>query len=113
VLGSAVVVGFGGIYAEILADTATCPAPLSVADAERMVRSLRGFPLLAGARGRPAVALDELYRAIVDLGRLAAAGRGAIRELDINPLIASERGVLAVDVLVSAGDPEGDHDAHA
>ena len=56
VFGPAVLVGTGGVFAEILKDVAVRPLPVDRRDAQEMVQSLRGFPLLSGARGRPSAA---------------------------------------------------------
>src|SRR5947208_14634332 len=73
VFGHAVMCGFGGIFAEVLRDTAVRPLPLDRADAAEMVRSLAGYPLLTGARGRPAVDVGALEETIVAVAGLAAA----------------------------------------
>ena len=67
-----------------------------------MVRGLRGARILDGVRGRPRGDLDALLDVLVAVSRLGADAGGAIRELDINPLIVLEpgRGALAVDALV-------------
>jgi acetate---CoA ligase (ADP-forming) len=103
--GPLVVVGFGGIFVEVLGDTATRLAPLDHTEARAMVDELRMAPALKGARGRPAVDLDALAAAIVRFARLAADVPD-LQELEINPLLASPAGVRALDVRGRIGDKE-------
>ena len=100
VLGPVMTVGLGGIFVEVLNDTVTFLPPVGVADATRYLERLKGFALLAGARGRPAADLDALSGAVARLSVLAAVLGDAIAELDVNPLIAHEHGVVAVDALI-------------
>ncbi|MFG1193332.1 acetate--CoA ligase family protein [Xanthobacter flavus] len=99
--GPMVMVGMGGIYAEILDDVAIAPAPVSEATASRMIAQLKGLPILDGARGRDACDLDALARLLVALGRIAVDTRGEIQELDVNPVFLHPRGqgVTIVDAL--------------
>ena len=90
-LGPAVVAGFGGIYAEILGDVTCLPAPLTEAQARAGLAGLRGWALLAGARGRPPADIDALVRLVLALGDLAAACP-RISELDLNPVIVGPAG---------------------
>jgi acetyltransferase len=94
--GAMVVVGFGGVYVEVLKDTAARIAPVGADEARAMLDELRMAPLLHGVRGEPAVALDALASAVSDFSRLAAAVP-ALVELELNPLVASPDGVVAVD----------------
>lgn len=97
--GPAVMVGLGGILTEVLDDVAIRLAPISPTEAAAMLDDLRGSRLLDGVRGRPAVDRGAVAELIVALGRLAA-DRPDILEVDMNPVIASESGALAVDALV-------------
>jgi acetate---CoA ligase (ADP-forming) len=98
--GPLVVVGFGGIYVEIVADTSARPAPISLADALEMLDELKMAPALRGARGRPPVDCDQLAKAIVAFGALAAEAT-ELAELEINPLVAGPTSVVAVDARAS------------
>jgi hypothetical protein len=104
VLGPAVLVGTGGIFTEVLDDVAVRPLPLDADDAREMVRGLRGHPLLAGARGRPAADENALVRVIVQVAQLCAAAEGLLAELDLNPVLVGPDGATVVDWLVIAGD---------
>jgi acetyltransferase len=95
--GPLVVVGFGGIYVEVLHDTATRLAPLDADTAAAMVDELRMAPLLRGARGRPAADLAALTDTICRFARLAA-DLETLGELEINPLLVGPTGAIAVDV---------------
>ena len=99
-------VGFGGVYAEVLDDAAIGLAPLGRPEALRLLGSLRGASLLAGTRGRRAVDRDALVDLIVAVGQLAWV-RPDILAIDLNPVIATPDGVLAVDGLVIL-DPSED-----
>jgi acetyl-CoA synthetase len=99
--GPVVAVGLGGVLVELLSDTAVAPAPLSLEQARRMLRCLRGYPLLAGHRGTPPVALDALAEILCRVAELAAALPDRIAELDINPLLCAGGRVVAVDALMA------------
>jgi acyl-CoA synthetase (NDP forming) len=100
--GPAVMFGLGGIFTEILNDVAFRLAPLTPSVAEEMIRQVKGFPLLAGARGRPPCDIDALADAIVRLSALALDLQPRLAELDINPLfvLGRGRGVKAGDALI-------------
>ncbi|HEX2829400.1 MAG TPA: acetate--CoA ligase family protein [Burkholderiales bacterium] len=95
--GPVVLVGAGGVFVEVLKDTAVALAPLTRDRARELVRSLRIWPLLDGARGRPRLAVDALADAIVNVSWLAHALGPALVELDLNPLLVQENGVIALD----------------
>ena len=100
--GPAVMVGLGGIFAEVLKDVAFRVAPVMPAMAREMIEELKGYPLLAGARGRPPADVDALVDAIVRLSALAVDLKDRIAEVDVNPLFVFERGrgVKAADALI-------------
>jgi acetate---CoA ligase (ADP-forming) len=95
--GPVAVVGIGGIFTEILDDTAVALAPLSQTQAERLIRSLRSAPLLMGARGRPAVDVGAAARVLTLVAAALASSRG-LGELEINPLLVTHAGAVALDV---------------
>lgn len=102
--GPAVMVGLGGVFAEIFEDTALRLAPVTEAEAAEMLRELRAFPLLNGARGRPRADLAALCQAISQLSRFAARHADEVDEIDINPLLVRPEGegVVALDALIVA-----------
>jgi acyl-CoA synthetase (NDP forming) len=103
VFGPAVLVGTGGVFAEILADVTVRPLPIDRRDAEEMVRSLRGYPLLAGARGRAKGDTRALVDVVLAVARLASACGERLAELDLNPVVVRAKGAVAVDSLVVTG----------
>jgi acyl-CoA synthetase (NDP forming) len=104
VLGPAVTVGFGGVFAEILADTAVRPVPMTRRDAAEMLQSLRGFRIFEGVRGHSPLDASAVIDTIMAVASLVSAAQGRLVELDLNPLIVFESGAVAVDVLAIAGD---------
>jgi acetyltransferase len=95
--GPLVVVGFGGIFVEILGDTAMRLAPVEPAEARAMLAELRMAPALGGFRGRPAADLDTLADTVSRFSRLVS-DVPELQELEINPLLAGPRGARALDV---------------
>lgn len=97
--GPMVTIALGGVLTEILADTVTFQPPVSVAAARGYVERLRGYRLLRGYRGRPTADLDALARAIEQFSVLCATIGRLFAAIDLNPVIASPSGALAVDAL--------------
>ena len=97
--GPIVLVGAGGIYAELVKDVAVALAPVTEAQAEVLIRSLRIAPVLMGVRGGKSLDVGAAARAIAALSRLAAA-RTAIAEIEINPLLVLREGALALDARI-------------
>ena len=106
--GPAVLVGLGGVLTEILDDVAIRLAPIDAAAADAMLDDLRGARVLRGARGRPAVDRPSIVSMLVALGRLGL-DRPDVLEVDLNPVIASASGALAVDALVVLEEPGDGH----
>ena len=102
--GPLVMIGFGGIYVEVLRDTATRLAPVSPAEAGRMLDELQMAALLRGVRGEPPVDRIALAETIARVGQLAADCTDLI-ELDLNPLVATSTGVIAVDARATLDSP--------
>jgi len=105
--GPVALVGLGGIYAELLGDVGLALAPLDRAEAVRLLESLQGAALLKGARGRAAVDVEAAADAAVALSRLAAA-RPDIAEIEVNPLLVTPEGALALDARIIPADEGGD-----
>jgi len=105
VFGPAVLVGLGGILAEVLDDVAVLLAPAPEAEVRRRLEGLRGAAILRGVRGRPGVDLDRLASLVSAVGRMLVED-ATVLEVDLNPVIASPDGAVAVDALVVLeGDP--------
>ena len=100
VFGPIVMVGLGGVFIEIFADVAFARCPVSADKAEAMIRGLRGFPLLDGARGRPRADLAALAESVAALSRFAVAAGPRLRSAEINPLLALPQGVMALDAVI-------------
>lgn len=102
VFGPSVMVATGGIFLEVMKDTAFAVAPVGLAEAREMILGLGGAPLLLGARGKPLADVDAAAAALVDLSHFIAETGHRYREIDINPLMVREkgRGVVAVDALL-------------
>lgn len=100
VFGAVLVVGDGGKYVEVLRDTAVLLATCEEDDVARALRTLRIAPLLAGVRGEAAVDMAALCRTAVAVGRMVHAAGGAVRSVDLNPVMASPDGVVVVDALM-------------
>jgi acyl-CoA synthetase (NDP forming) len=94
--GPVALAGSGGLYAEILRDTAVRLAPVTDAEAEAMLRTLRIAPLLTGARGRPPLDIAAAARALAALSRVAAT-HPELAELEINPLLVTRGEGIALD----------------
>ncbi len=101
--GPTVMFGLGGLFVELYRDVSFSLAPLTREEALAMIRSIKGYPVLAGVRGRAGVDEEALAGVIVQVG-LMASGRDDILEVDLNPVIAYPDGTLAVDarILVKA-----------
>lgn len=96
-IGAAVVVGLGGVHTEVLADTTLGIAPLTILRAHDMLSRLRGWPILAGHRGAARINLDALCDILVQASDLAIRSPDIV-ELDLNPVMVSRQGAIAVDV---------------
>jgi acyl-CoA synthetase (NDP forming)/GNAT superfamily N-acetyltransferase len=99
VFGPLVVFGLGGVGTDVLADRAARLAPLTDADADELIRSIRSAPLLLGYRGAQPADLAALKETLLRVSRLAD-DVPEIAELDLNPVIARPDGVSAVDARV-------------
>jgi acyl-CoA synthetase (NDP forming) len=101
--GPVLMLGLGGVFIEIFADTAFRVCPLERRDALDMIDELRAAPLLRGARGRAPVdekSLVDAMMAIGGPGGLLVELEGEIAEVDVNPLIVSARGAVACDARI-------------
>lgn len=102
VFGPVVMVGFGGIYAEVLKDVAVQVAPVSEEEALRMIRSLKMFPLLDGARGQAKADVAAAARTVARLSEFACRHAQDVAEIDMNPILVRPEGegVLVLDALM-------------
>ena len=100
--GPVAMVGIGGIYAELLSDVQVGLAPLTPAQASAMLARLRGAPLLTGARGRPRIRLAAAAQLIALITEVAVRQR-QISVVEINPLLVTATGALALDARIVTG----------
>jgi acyl-CoA synthetase (NDP forming) len=98
--GPLVMAGLGGVFVEVLADVAFRICPITRLDAEEMLDELKGAALLKGARGRPPASRSAILDVLLKVGGedgLLLRHAEDIQEADINPLIVSAEGAVAVD----------------
>jgi acetate---CoA ligase (ADP-forming) len=100
--GPLIMVGFGGIYVEIFADTSARLAPVTPAEALEMLEELKMAPLLRGVRGEPPLDRHALAAIISRFGQLLA-DLPEVTEIEINPLMAGPDGAVAVDARARLG----------
>jgi acyl-CoA synthetase (NDP forming) len=98
--GPIVMFGLGGIFVEILGDVALRLAPIDAHEARAMIREVKGYPLLAGTRGRPKADEEVLIQALVALSQFAARHGQELDSIEVNPFIALPVGGFAVDALI-------------
>ena len=104
--GPVVLVGLGGIYAELLRDVAVALAPVDEILAQKLFEGLRGTPLLTGARGRPALCIAGAAEVTTSLSRFAAA-HPEVAEVELNPLLVTADSAVALDArIVLAGEED-------
>ena len=104
--GPTVLVGLGGVFAEVLSDVSHRLAPVDRMEARAMIDELEGRALLSGYRGHPPADLDALADVVVAVGDLLDA-HDEIAEVDVNPVLATADGALALDALVVLADGAG------
>ena len=100
--GPVIMVGMGGIYAEVLKDVAVQVAPVSQAEALQMIQSLKLYPLLQGVRGKSPADVQAMAATVARLSELAVNHAADIAEIDLNPVLVQDagKGVIAVDALM-------------
>ncbi len=97
--GHVVLCGLGGIFVEVLKDVSSGLAPLSYEEAYSMIHSLRGYKIIKGTRGQAGINEKKYAEIIVRLSTLLRFAT-EIKEMDINPLLADENDVIAVDARI-------------
>lgn len=109
VFGPVVMFGLGGIFVEVLKDVTFRIAPFGIDEARRMIREVRGYPMLQGVRGAPPSDEDALAEALARLSAFAAANADVLETIDVNPFIVLPKGegAVAVDALIAVRDNAG------
>ena len=97
--GHVVLCGLGGIFVEVLKDVSSGLAPLTYGEAYSMIHSLRGYKIIKGTRGQQGINEQKYAEIIVRLSTLLRFAT-EIKEIDINPLLADENDVVAVDARI-------------
>jgi acetyltransferase len=100
--GHVVLCGLGGIFVEVLKDVSSGLAPLTYTEAYSMIRSLRSYKIIKGSRGQKGINEQKYAEIIVRLSTLLRFAT-EIKEIDINPLLANEHDVIAVDARIRMG----------
>jgi hypothetical protein len=101
VVGPIVVVGAGGVLAEVYRDAEVRMAPVSEGEAEEMIAKVKGFAAMRGYRNLPRGDVAALAKAVAAVSRLALAKGRPVLEAEINPLLVKASGVVALDALVA------------
>lgn len=100
--GHLLMFGFGGIYVELFKNVSFRLAPIGRNNARRMIRSVKGYEILTGYRGKPRADIETLEKLLVGLSNLVT-DNPEIKELDINPLLVHEegKGATVADIIVT------------
>lgn len=106
VFGPMIMFGIGGIFTEILEDLSFRIAPLSEKDAEKMVREIKGYPLLKGARGGRKSDINSIIETLCKVSDFCLDNEEEIEEIDVNPFIVLPEGEggKVVDALIKLSD---------
>ncbi len=112
-LGPVLAVGLGGVWVEVLRDTALRVLPADPAEVKAMLGELRGLPLLRGARGSKPADLDALAAVIARVGETALSLGRSLRAMEVNPLLVDGDRIEALDVLIVTGNVTGPDGASA
>ncbi|PIN98943.1 MAG: acetyl-CoA synthetase [Candidatus Diapherotrites archaeon CG10_big_fil_rev_8_21_14_0_10_31_34] len=96
--GPTILFGLGGIFVELMKDVSLRICPINHEEAKEMISEIKGYPILKGIRGEKSINLKELEYVLIKVNNLMMKEK--IKEIDINPLIANEKEVIAVDVRV-------------
>jgi acetate---CoA ligase (ADP-forming) len=103
IFGPVIVFGLGGIFVEVLHDSAMRVAPVSKDEARAMIQEIKGYPLLTGARGSTPVNIEALVDVITSLSHLALDYH-ELEEVDFNPVFATKKGAAIVDARLMRAD---------
>lgn len=101
IFGAVIIIGFGGVLVEMLKDVALGICPLSENDVYKMLKKLKGYPLLEGYRGKPASDISAIVQMVLTVQEMVTKEKNII-EMDLNPVIIKEdgKGCIAVDARI-------------
>jgi acetyl-CoA synthetase (ADP-forming) len=97
--GQTIMFGLGGIFVELLKDVNFRIAPITADDAREMITQLKAYPLLKGFRNSPPADIDALVSILLSTSRLVM-DNPEIKELDLNPVLAYQKGAKTVDARI-------------
>ena len=97
--GHIIMAGMGGVFIEVFRDVATALAPVEEEEAVSMIRSLKSYKIIKGIRGAAGVKEETFVSVITSLSDLLTAAP-EIAEMDINPLLGTPEGIVAVDARI-------------
>ena len=100
--GHLLMFGLGGIYVELFKNVTFRLAPIGRNNARRMIRSIKGFEILDGFRGKPKADIEKLEKLLVGLSAMVT-NHPRIKEMDINPLFVHEQGqgATVADIIIT------------
>ncbi len=107
-VGPVLLVGMGGVFAEVLHDVVLAVPPVSAGDALSLIGRLRGAPLLHGLRGGVPVAVKALAELIAAFSQAVVRADDRIVEIDLNPVLVRREGVSVVDALITVSQVDRD-----
>ena len=102
--GPVVMFGLGGVFVELYKDVAFALAPMKEKDALWLIQQIKGYKLIEGYRGKPAVDKDALIKAILAVSEIMAAGN--VEEIDLNPIALYPQGAIILDAKMSVSSKE-------
>jgi acyl-CoA synthetase (NDP forming) len=97
--GQTLMFGLGGIFVELLKDVTFKIAPITLEDAQEMITEVKAYPLLKGYRNTPPADIDAITNILLNTSRLVMDNQ-EIKELDLNPVMAYEKGAKTVDARI-------------
>ncbi len=93
--GPVIMFGLGGIFVEILKDVSFRICPIKKKDAVEMIKEIKAYKVLAGARGKKAINISKLADLLINVSKLAMENN--IKEIDLNPVIVNDKQAIAID----------------
>ncbi|MDO8633879.1 MAG: acetate--CoA ligase family protein [archaeon] len=97
--GPTILFGLGGIFVEVLKDYSLRICPITRSDAREMIHEIKGYAVLAGARGKPQANFKEIENALLNTSKLLMKEK-QVKELDFNPLMVNEKEAVCVDARI-------------